>query len=283
MPKLSIITVNLNNAAGLQKTMESVFCQTFTDYEYIIVDGGSIDGSKELIEKHQNKFVYAVSEKDKGIYNAMNKGINKSNGEYLFFLNSGDFLYSDTSLSTFFNSENGEDILYANILKIRIHDEIIKCCPSILSFSYFLQESLPHQSTIIKKTVFDKTGLYNENLKIVADWEVVMNAVCLYQATYKHIDYCLTVFHANGISSDPSQQDLLKNERRVVISKYYGAFMQDYDKAAATNGALNVCRSTLTNIQNSRSYKLSLRLSNSYFFKLLENFSRLKRYYKHTT
>jgi len=83
--KLSIITVNLNNAAGLQKTIESVITQTFTDYEYIIIDGGSTDGSVDVIKQHADKITYWVSEPDKGIYNAMNKGILQAKGEYCLF------------------------------------------------------------------------------------------------------------------------------------------------------------------------------------------------------
>ena len=260
--------------------MESVFAQTFQDYEYIVIDGGSTDGSKELIKKNENKLVYWVSEKDEGIYDAMNKGITKSKGEYLYFLNSADFLYSNKSLSTFFNACNGEDILYSNILKVRSDDEVIKYCPSILSFSYFLHESLPHQSTIIKKTLFDKTGLYNEDLKIVADWEFIMNAVCLHQATYKHVDQCLAVFQANGISSNSDQNYLLKEERKVVISKYYKAFIQDYNKAEEIIASLNEHRSNLTNIYNSRWYKLWRRVSNSYFSKLLKIVTSVKWFTK---
>ncbi|MDR2910496.1 MAG: glycosyltransferase [Bacteroidales bacterium] len=90
--KLSIITINLNNVAGLQKTIESVVKQTFTDYEYIVIDGGSTDGSADIIKQHANKITYWVSEPDKGIYNAMNKGIRVAKGEYCLFLNSGDWL-----------------------------------------------------------------------------------------------------------------------------------------------------------------------------------------------
>src|SRR5690348_17657794 len=109
MPKLSIITINLNNVKGLQKTMESVFAQTFTDYEYIIIDGGSTDGSVSEIKKHQNKLVYWISENDKGIYNAMNKGIVKANGEYILFMNSGDYLYTDNTIKEVFQKSNNED------------------------------------------------------------------------------------------------------------------------------------------------------------------------------
>src|SRR5690242_21925905 len=96
--KLSIITVNFNNAAGLQRTMDSAFHQTFTDYEYVIIDGGSTDGSKDLIKNHANKLVYWVSEKDNGVYQAMNKGIVRAKGDYLLFLNSGDYLLHERIL-----------------------------------------------------------------------------------------------------------------------------------------------------------------------------------------
>ena len=92
--KLSIITVNLNNRDGLQRTIDSVVSQTFTDYEWIVIDGGSTDGSRELIGQHQDRFAYWCSEPDKGIYNAMNKGIAHAKGEWLQFLNSGAWLYS---------------------------------------------------------------------------------------------------------------------------------------------------------------------------------------------
>src|SRR5258705_4030466 len=92
MPRLSIITINYNNLTGLQKTMESVFTQSFADYEYIIIDGCSTDGSKEYIEHYGSRLAYRVSEKDKGVYDAMNKGIVRAKGEYLLMLNSGDYL-----------------------------------------------------------------------------------------------------------------------------------------------------------------------------------------------
>ncbi len=99
MPKLSIITINYNNRSGLQKSMQSVFAQSFTDYEYIIIDGGSTDGSKELIEENSGRLAYWVSESDNGIYHAMNKGILKAKGELLIFLNSGDFYVSPNLFS----------------------------------------------------------------------------------------------------------------------------------------------------------------------------------------
>ena len=113
--KLSIITVNLNNLEGLKRTYESVVCQTFTDYEWIVIDGGSTDGSREFIEQHQDKFAYWCSEPDKGIYNAMNKGIMRAKGEYLNFMNSGDCFASNDTLIRVLVDERNEDIIYGYI------------------------------------------------------------------------------------------------------------------------------------------------------------------------
>ena len=97
--KLSIITINLNNLEGLKKTYESIVCQTFTDYEWLVIDGGSTDGSREFIEQHQEKLAYWCSEPDSGIYNAMNKGIQEAKGEYINFKKSGDYLASKDALT----------------------------------------------------------------------------------------------------------------------------------------------------------------------------------------
>jgi glycosyltransferase involved in cell wall biosynthesis len=263
MPKLSIITVNLNNATGLDKTMQSVFAQTFTDYEYIIIDGGSTDGSVEQIKKHQNKLVYSISEKDKGVYSAMNKGIVKTTGEYLLFLNSGDTLYTDHSLCDFFQHSNGEDFVYGNMYVIEKHREWIKTYPDKLSFRFFLRDSLHHQSTLIKESVFEKTGLYDEDLKIVADWKVCMNAICIYGLNYKHVDCCISTFPRDGFSSDPANMELFKAERKKVVNQYYPLFAHDYEMARETEIKLEDCERRLNDIQNSRSFKL--------FKKLLKN------------
>jgi len=114
--KLSIITVNLNNKSGLQKTIDSVISQTYKDFEWIIIDGGSTDGSKELIEQYSQYITYWISEPDKGIYNAMNKGIVQAKGEYLQFLNSGDALYDKYVLDKILKATNiTSDIITGSI------------------------------------------------------------------------------------------------------------------------------------------------------------------------
>ena len=119
--ELSVITINLNNATGLLKTMRSVLSQTFNDFEYIIVDGESSDNSVDLIKEFNTKFqnLYWISEPDSGIFNAMNKGINLSKGKYLLFLNSGDFLSDQNTLEQVFSNKRNADILCgkANIIE----------------------------------------------------------------------------------------------------------------------------------------------------------------------
>ena len=119
--KLSIITVNLNNLEGLKKTYESVVCQTFTDYEWLVIDGGSTDGSREFIEQHQDKFAFWCSEPDKGIYNAMNKGIVRAKGEYLNFMNSGDCFACENTLTGVLGKPRKADALYGYVTEENIN------------------------------------------------------------------------------------------------------------------------------------------------------------------
>ena len=116
--KLSIVTINLNNVAGLHETIISVLNQSSADLEYIIIDGGSTDGSAELIKEYSDRIYYWVSEPDSGIYNAMNKGIRKASGEYLLFLNSGDALASDNIVEEVFRADHNEEILYLSLIHI---------------------------------------------------------------------------------------------------------------------------------------------------------------------
>ena len=109
--KLSVITINYNNRDGLRKTIESVVNQTCKDFEYVIIDGGSTDGSVDVIKEYADRINYWVSEPDKGIYNAMNKGIDVAQGEYCLFLNSGDYLFDNYVLSEVALHLDGTDVI----------------------------------------------------------------------------------------------------------------------------------------------------------------------------
>lgn len=161
MNKLSIITVNLNNQEGLNKTIESVIVQDFSDFEFIIIDGGSIDGSREIIEHYSDKINFWTSEPDSGVYQAMNKGIANAKGKYLLFLNSGDFLADQFVLKKVFSIENTADIL-AGKCNITKNGKVVHITnpPEEITFGYLYNKGLNHQSTFIKKSLFDKYGLY---------------------------------------------------------------------------------------------------------------------------
>jgi glycosyltransferase involved in cell wall biosynthesis len=234
MPKLSIITINYNNLEGLQKTIESVVNQTWQDFEYIVIDGGSTDGSKELIEQYQDKIDYWVSEPDKGIYNAMNKGIVKAKGEYLQFLNSGDFLSNSFVLNQVRQYLKFNDIVYGNIIKSRISSKhkVVKKVDrgpgnKELSLRTFISGTLNHSSTFISKMLFCKYGLYDENLKIVSDWKFFLIACGLNQCKAKYINIDISVFDMNGISNIQKENSLL--ERKFVLNKLVSQSIQlDY-------------------------------------------------------
>lgn len=272
MPKLSIITINLNNLEGLQKTMQSVFNQTFTDFEYIIIDGGSTDGSKELIEKQGNKLVYWISEKDKGIYNAMNKGIVKANGEYILFMNSGDYLYSDNTLKGVFERSNNEDIIYGDAMvdEGKGDRNHVWICPSNLTFRYFLTRTIHHTSALIKRALFAKWGRYNEDLKIMADWEFFIKAICLYQVSYKHVNQIISCFSQEGISSQSEYVPIKLQERQIVFNQYFKSFFSDFKE---TIEGKQIAEARLRLYKNSRLHKTVERLINLPLYKYLKRLS----------
>lgn len=219
-PKLSIITINFNNKAGLIKTTQSVFEQTFTNYEYLLIDGGSTDGSKEYMELNKDKFTYAISEPDKGIYNAMNKGILQAKGEYLQFLNSGDWLVNATVIDRVFQDLPECDMVYTNMIKVLRNGQFITdkgLQGEAITFRSFYQYNINHSSVFIKRSLFLKYGLYDEQLKIISDWKFFLVAAGLNYAKviYKNIDSAY--FDMTGISN--TQKKLLKAEKQQVLEE----------------------------------------------------------------
>ncbi len=228
-PKISIITINYNNLEGLKKTIESVSSQTWQEFEHIIIDGGSTDGSATYIESTSERLGYWVCEPDKGVYHAMNKGIAKASGEYLLFLNSGDHFYKKRVLEKNQRFLIDYDLIYFNMYISGENKKFIKEYPDSLSFAYFLKDNLPHQSIFIKKDLFQTVGLFKEDLKIVADWKFFIDSVCRYNAKYLHVDKTLTTFYLDGISSLPVNKVIIDAEKQEVLQSDYSAYMQDLE------------------------------------------------------
>jgi glycosyltransferase involved in cell wall biosynthesis len=225
--KLSIITINYNNFLGLQKTVESVTSQTWQEFEYIVIDGGSTDGSAAYLESQTNNITYWISEPDKGIYNAMNKGIAMATGEYLFFLNSGDHFINTLSLQEVQKHLFKQDVIYFNINVIHKENSYVLENPAVLSFSY-LHNNLPcHQCTFIHQSVFERVGYYDESLKIVADWKLLLQAILKHNVTYRKVDAVFSIFYKDGISSIPENQSIMEAERTQVLEIEFPVLLID--------------------------------------------------------
>ncbi|MDR0312086.1 MAG: glycosyltransferase [Treponema sp.] len=204
--KLSIITINKNNAAGLEKTIQSVINQTYTDFEYIVIDGNSTDGSVEVLKKFTAKIHYWVSEPDTGIYNAMNKGIRKALGEFCLFLNSGDWIISPSILNDAFNEIStciSADIYYCDKTQT---DGVVFKYPEFLTINYLISTPISHQNSLIKHSLFNEHGFYNEDLSIGSDWEFFLKELWKYRSKFTHIKTNISAFDINGIGSQSTYE-----------------------------------------------------------------------------
>lgn len=223
--KISVITINLNNLEGLKRTVKSVLDQNHPDIEYLLIDGGSTDGAKEFIQDNQDSFAFYLSEKDTGVYDAMNKGIRKSTGDFLIFLNSGDVFSDSDSLSKLIENSNGEELVYGNILVVESDKSYLKTYPEILTFKYFYYDSIPHPACLISKELFERYGLYDTTLKIVSDWKFFLLSVVKYRCSYRYVDEMISTFGVDGLSSLSTNRKLQENERVRTLKKYfYGRF-----------------------------------------------------------
>lgn len=224
--KLSIITINYNNAAGLKKTLDSVAVQTYTDFEHIIVDGASSDGSVDIIREYENQLhithstvnLLWSSEPDNGIYDAMNRGIRKAKSEYTLMLNSGDYLVDECVLGRIIPELDGADIVQGNIIIAKEDKEIIKCGygKSDISFIDVMKGGFLHQASFCKIDLFERYGYFDESYRINGD--TVFYAKCLGfgDATFRYINQNIAYFDTTGISADPDKKwlSLRKEEDR---------------------------------------------------------------------
>ena len=237
---LSIITINRNNAAGLEKTMRSVASQIVGDFEYVVIDGASTDGSVEVIRSFEGSLgerLKWISEPDKGIYNAMNKGIGMATGDYLQFLNSGDSLVSDDitkRMTEALKSKGYPSILYGNMLKDMPDGKAMRdrCFAGReISFLGFYTGSLNHSSAYIRRSLFNRYGMYDEDFKIVSDWKWFLQAIILGGEKPVYVDMDVTLFDMNGISEKNKALD--KTERRRVLNELIPpTILADYDRWA---------------------------------------------------
>ncbi len=220
--KFSVITINYNNLEGLKRTYESVIFQTCQDFEWIIIDGGSTDGSQKFIEEHQEKFAYWCSEPDQGVYNAMNKGIVKAKGEYLIFMNSGDSFYDDNVLQNVNNLQSDKDIISGLVYYVDDGSLMRWYHPNILIQLY--EDTVNHQGSFIKRRLFDDIK-YDETLKIVSDWKFFLQMIVQRGVSFEYSDIAVAKQERNGISLNRKFKEIGNREREQVLSEMFSPLM----------------------------------------------------------
>lgn len=222
--KLSIITINYRNIDGLKKTMDSVLCQAFTNFEHIIVDGGSDDGTSELLNEYRSRYVELgigfkwVSEKDNGIYHAMNKGVNMAHGEYCNFLNSGDYYVNNQVLERVFEEYNPHEIL---IGYAKTETRIIPP-PQNISIGFFYNHgSINHQAAFIRRELLLKHPYDETQGLISADYKFFIESLLVDNCSYRPIDTMVVYFDSNGISSQPGILEKIRKEQTDILQSHY--------------------------------------------------------------
>ncbi|AGB29483.1 glycosyl transferase [Prevotella dentalis DSM 3688] len=221
--KFSIITVNFNHAEGLQNTIRSVIGQSYKNYEYIIVDGGSTDGSVDIIRSYEADLTYWVSEPDGGIYQAMNKGTKMATGDYCIYLNSGDIFSNIRVLENVAGMSLTEDIISGDQ---QIGTKLLRS-PDFVTLKIFFIRSLFHQATFIKTNLI-KTHPYDESMKFAADWKFFMEMIVLNNSTYKHIPLSISIFESGGATEQNTQKS--RDEVRGILENIFPKrVLEDYN------------------------------------------------------
>lgn len=267
--KFTIITVNYNNKEGLTKTINSVINQTYKDYEHIIIDGGSTDGSLDVIKEYSEHFSYWVSERDNGIYNAMNKGIAQAKGTYINFLNSGDVYLKNNTLEELSGLMNDSDFIIGKDYNVdpETNEVFTTILPKRISMAAFYMWTLPHQSAFIKRSLFQDSP-YDETLRIVADWKFYMDKIVYEGKSVQLLDFAICNREQEGISI--TQGNKTVEERQKVLKEILPpGIHKDYE--------------TLAKLDRSTLYKLLSLIDNEksrkwlvYFIKVANRFFCMK-------
>lgn len=212
-PILSIITICYNEKQ-IERTCKSIVNQTWQNFEWIVVDGGSTDGTLDILNKYKDRINILISEPDTGIYNAMNKGIKLATGTYLNFMNGGDAFYENTVLEKVFKDKTyTDDVLYGNYCGIHNNIQRPYLCPPKIEPEMWLYRTINHQSSFIKKEAFNKYGFYNENYKIASDFE---QFVLFHKnnCSFKYLPLTISLFDMEGISNSNITNSI--KERRQI-------------------------------------------------------------------
>lgn len=223
MSKLSIITINYNNGNGLEKTIQSIVSQAEIDYEFIIIDGGSTDNSVDVIKQYADKIKFWASEKDKGIYDAQNKGISKASGDYLLFLNSGDSFFDNNVVAKFYDFLKGspKKLIYGNSNIINSDgSSSILCPPEKLDLNFWYANTLNHQAVFTHSSLYKKYGNFNTQYKFVSDFEHLFRIYLKEPSEFVYMNQVVCNFDNTGLTSKNEFHKLMIPERKKILQLY---------------------------------------------------------------
>lgn len=255
--KISVITVCRNAEQHIENTIQSVINQTkFANIEYILIDGASTDKTTEIIEKYKENISYFVSEPDTGIYNAMNKGIKVATGDFVMFLNSGDSYINELVFEQFLPhlEKTDKNLVIGNLFAFdKYSADMVRINEKFLDKFLFHYQSIPHPSTFFRRTIFEKVGLYNENYRIVSDFEWYLKYFNEFNGNYDYVDKYVVFFDLNGICSNKQFEELHQKERNEVLYKYV---------SPSEKFAYKICRKVLKNKCKKKIVRKALALLN---------------------
>lgn len=196
---ISVITVNYNDKEGLERTIRSVREQTYSDIEFLIIDGGSTDGSVDVIKQNLDIITKWVSEKDDGIYDAMNKGVQKATKKYLNFMNAGDCFADKDVLEHIFSSSPNDDVLYGDVITCKGETPTgTMTFPQKLTARQMFNGGITHQALFTKRK-FHLENPYSLTMPIIADWDFLIRRM-FENATFRHVNKTVCYFDVTGIS-----------------------------------------------------------------------------------
>lgn len=217
IPKISIITISFNNRETIEHTMNSVFEQSYSNIEYIIIDGNSSDGTMDLVNKNKAKIDLIISEKDKGIYDAMNKGLKNATGDIIGFINADDFLHDKEVINDIAEAfENSKaDVVYGN--KIYVQPDDISKITRIWKPGNYNRKNFkrgwmpPHLSTYIRASAYQQFGIFNTSFKIAADYELLFRFMYVNKLSAHYIDRNIVYMRAGGLSNSSLKNYWISN------------------------------------------------------------------------
>lgn len=226
--KVSIITASLNSKRYLENAIKSVSEQTYPNIEYIIIDGGSTDGSAEIFNKYRNRINRLLVEKDSGIFDAMNKGIGLASGEIIYFLNSDDRFYDNQvveKVAEVFTKNKEIDFIYGNIVVFdpANRSSYIERYPGRISKWLFIRKTIAHPASFFRSSCFQNAGCFDPRYKIAADYEWYLRAIFIKGLKAIHIEDNISIFRLGGRSTDEANRKPYLLERDSIQRKYFNA------------------------------------------------------------